>query len=94
MVYKNNHLISMGQVFNMALSLAKTDYDEAQNFFKEYIKYIYEDNKNISLEKAEEIAKRNLGYFAGYFDSDICNIIYKTYECSHPIFGDNPFGVN
>lgn len=95
MKYNGKNLDTMGQVFDTALNLAKTDKEEAQNFFKMYIEHILEDNDEVnSLNEAEKIAKANFGYFAGYYDQKVCDIIYKTYQCSHPIFGNKPFAVD
>lgn len=95
MKYKGKNLSTIGEVFDKALQLAKEDKEEAKEFFKEYIKYIFKNNDKVnSLSEAEKIAKANLGYFAGYYDQEVCDIIYKTYQCSHPIFGDKPFSVS
>lgn len=95
MEYKGKNLSTMGEVFDKALQLAKEDKEEALEFFKEYVKHILEDNDEVnSLDEAEKIAKGNFGYFAGYYDPEVCDIIYKTYQCSHPIFGDKPFEVS
>ena len=95
MEYNGKKLNTIGQVFEAALNLAKTDKKEAQDFFKQYIQFILEDNDKVNtIEEAERIAKSNFGYFAGYFNQEVCDIIYNTYQCSHPIFGDKPFEVN
>lgn len=95
MEYKGKNLKTFGELFDYALNLAKNDKQEAQNFFKEYIKYILEDNDKVNtIEEAERIAKSNFGYFAGYYNQEVCDIIYETYQCSHPIFGDKPFSVS
>lgn len=93
MEYKGKNLKTIGEVFDMALKLAKTDKEEAKEFFKEYINWISMVN-HYSWDKSTEIAKSNFGYFAGYYNPEVCNIIYKTYQCSHPIFGDKPFEVD
>lgn len=93
MEYRGKTYKTMGEVFNEALRLAKTDSYEAQEFFVEYIGYIAHEN-TCDFEKASRIAKSNFGYFAGYYDAETCDIIYKTYQCSHPIFGDKPFSVS
>lgn len=95
MVYKGKKLSTMGEVFDEALRLAKTNKDDALDFFRTYVEYILEDNKEVNtFSEAEKIAKVNLGYFAGYYNQEVCDIIYKTYQCSHPIFGDKPFSVS
>ncbi len=93
MVYNNKTLNTFGELFNEGLRLARENKEEAQEFFKEYINYISKEN-GCSLEEAERIAKSNFGYFAGYYNQEVCDIIYKTYQCSHPIFGDKPFSVS
>lgn len=93
MNYRGKELTTIGKVFDEALRLAKTNKDEAQDFFYEYVNHISFVNK-YSWDKSIEIAKSNLGYFAGYYDQETCDIIYKTYQCSHPIFGDKPFAVD
>ena len=86
---------TFGEVFNKALELAKENKNEAQEFFKQYIQLILEDNDEVNtIEEAERIAKSNFGYFAGYYNQKVCDIIYETYQCSHPIFGDKPFDVS
>ena len=95
MEYKGKKLNTMDQVFEVAINLAKTDKEEAQNFFTLYTEYIFENNNEVSsLDEAERIAKANFGYFAGYYNQKVCDIIYETYQCSHPIFGNKPFEVN
>ena len=95
MKYKGKNLNTMGEVFDKALQLAKENKEESKNFFKLYIEHILENNDKVySLEEAEKIAKANFGYFAGYYNPEVCDIIYKTYQCSHPIFGDKPFSVS
>jgi len=79
MNYRGKELNTIGEVFNEALRLAKTDKDEAQDFFYQYVNHISFANK-YSWDKSIEIAKSNLGYFAGYYDKEVCNIIYKTYQ--------------
>jgi GTP cyclohydrolase I len=60
---------TFGEVFNKALELAKENKNEAQEFFKQYIQFILEDNDKVNtIEEAERIAKSNFGYFAGYYN--------------------------
>ena len=92
MEYKGKNLKTMGEVFDTAIRLAKTDKEEAQNFFKLYVEHILKNNDEVnSLDEAERVAKANFGYFAGYYDPEVCDIIYKTYQCTHPLFGNKPF---
>lgn len=95
MVYEGKEFNTMGEVFNEALHYAKTDKNKAISFFKAYVEHIFNNNKEINTyAEAEKIAKSNFGYFAGYYDAETCDIIYNTYQCSHPIFGDKPYDVS
>ena len=86
---------TFGEIFNKALELAKENKNEAQVYFTEYVQHILNVNDKVNtIEEAEQIAKHNLGYFAGYYNQEVCDIIYETYQCSHPIFGDKPFSVS
>lgn len=93
MIYKGKELNTIGEIFNTALGLARTNKNEAHDFFFQYANYIMEE-KGESFDWAVELAKFNLGYFAGYFPKEICDLIYDTYECIHPIFGRKPYDVS
>ena len=93
MIYEGKELNTIGEVFDEALHCAKTS--KASDFFKAYVEYILNTNDEVNTyAEAEEIAKSNLGYFAGYYDRKTIDIIYKTYQCSHPIFGDKPYDIS
>ena len=96
MIYKDKELSTMDELFSEALRLAKENKkDEAREFFKAYVKAINDENDNCgSLDEAETIAKSNLGYYAGYYNKETCDIIYETYQCEHPIFGKQAFNVS
>ena len=93
MKYRGKEYNTIGEVFNLALKLAKESPEEAKEFFYEYVNYISTAN-HYSWDKSIEIAKCNLGYFAGYYDRETYDIINKIYEAQHPIFGCNPFDVS
>lgn len=61
-----------------------TDQAEADAYLKELIGYYERSHDH---DKALEIAKVNLGYFAGYYDSDTRARVEKLFSCSHPVFG-------
>lgn len=96
MIYEGKKLNTIREVFDEALRCAKTDKNKASDFFKAYVEHILlNTNGEVNTyAEAEEIAKSNLGYFAGYYDRKTIDIIYKTYQCSHPIFGDKPYDVS
>lgn len=93
MIYEGKNLNTIGEVFDEAVHCAKTG--KASDFFKAYVEHIFNVNDKVNTyAEAEEIAKSNLGYFAGYYDKETIDIIYKTYQCSHPILGDKPYDVS
>lgn len=64
--------------------------DDADEYFKGYVEFIQKalDKKPRSDKKtAEEIAKTNLGYYAGYYDQKTRERIERLFNCVHPIFG-------
>lgn len=84
---------SFKDLFEVALKFARIDKDKASTFYNEYVQYVMDINKS-DRDAAERIVKSNLGYFAGYYNKDVCDIIYSTYNCCHPIFGKSPFSVS
>ena len=94
MVFEGKTLKTMGEIFNTALDVAKTgDGVRCQAFLTSYVEYIVSESKNNDAE-AERIAKSNLGYFAGYYSSEVYETINKAYGAVHPVFGGNPFEVS
>lgn len=93
MNFEDIQLLTIGDIFNKALEIAKTgDKERCQLFLKSYSEYINSGN-NISIDKAVDIAKSNLGYFAGYCDRETYDIINNMYNAVHPVFKSNPFNV-
>lgn len=92
MVFEETTLTLMYDIFNKALEVAKSgDSDRCQTFFTAYVNWISEVN-GCCKDSAINIAKGNLGYFAGYYDKDVSDTIYKAYGAIHPILGRFPFG--
>lgn len=86
---------TMEQVFELADSLAKEgDKSKCEQFLKGYAEFIIKASENVTnYEQALNIAKSNLGYFAGYYDRETYDRINKTYGAIHPIFKANPFDI-
>lgn len=94
MVFEGKTLETMGEIFNTALDVAKTgNSDRCQEFLTSYVEYIVSES-NLNVAEAENIAKSNLGYFAGYYSSGVYETINKAYGAVHPVFGKNPFEVS
>ena len=94
MLFEGKTLETMGEIFNTALDVAETgDGDRCQAFLTSYVEYIVsESNSNVA--EAENIAKSNLGYFAGYYSNEVYETINKAYGAVHPVFGRNPFELS
>jgi hypothetical protein len=37
--------------------------------------------------EAESIERQNLGYYAGYYDSETRERVERLFRCAHPVFG-------
>src|SRR3989304_6422117 len=63
-----------------------TDTQEAQEYLEELI---VQNMKRWgqTRERATEVTKINLGYFAGYYNNEIMARVNKLYSTVHPIFG-------
>lgn len=59
---------------------------EADAYFKKLVDYSMTFWGH-SREEAERINKSNLGYFAGYYDSETRERVERLFHCSHPVFG-------
>ena len=82
MYYKANFLNTIGDVFDVALYLAKNGTKtEQENFFQEYAESCANDNA-VTFDEGIRIAQSNLGYFSGYCDNDTCTLIHRVY-CHH-----------
>jgi len=67
-----------------------TDAEDAQQYLKSYVKFIEKILKkepNKDGLTAIEIAKIDIGYWTGYYNSETRARIEKLFFTSHPIFG-------
>ena len=85
---ENKKTLTFGETLKPAMEI--TDEDDAKQYLLYYVSFIQKEiNKNPRKDNktAEEIAKINLGYFAGYYDNETRERIERLFCCSHPIFG-------
>ena len=75
--------ITIGEKYGPAMKI--TDSQKAKDYFELCVKHSMMFGH--SREKAEEIEKSNLGYFAGYYDDETRLRVEKLFCCVHPIFG-------
>ena len=78
--------LTYGDIMRPAMGI--TEQDDADQYFKEYVAYINSVRKPDSKWDAEEVAKHNLGYYAGYYSHEIRLRVERLFKCTHPIFGD------
>ena len=95
MVFENKKYETMRETFELANSLAKDgNKSKCEQFLIEYAKHIIEANEKVTnYEEALNIARSNLGYFAGYYDRKTYDRINKAYGAIHPVFKTNPFKI-
>ena len=95
MVFENKKYETMGEIFSLANSLAKEGAkSKCEDFLIAYATSILDANESVAnYEDALKIAKSNLGYFAGYFNSTTYERVNKTYGAIHPVFKTNPFNI-
>lgn len=60
---------------------------EAQDFTNRAIRHMLDHNPNLTVDKATEIFKSNLGYIAGYYDFATRERANELFGAIHPIFG-------
>ncbi len=75
---------TIGELYRPAMQIK--DAAEAREYFAELVRW---HSKKWGKTESESIAtmKSNLGYFAGYYDSETRQRVETLFECSHPIFG-------
>jgi hypothetical protein len=86
---ENKETLTYGECLSPAMSI--TDKSDANQYLNAYVNYIQKhldkeprsDNKT-----ALEIAKINIGYYAGYYDTETSKRVNRLFDCHHPIFGD------
>lgn len=77
-----------GKILEVAIAI--TDPKDAKQYLKAYIDFIQADidrNPTRKGDNAENIAKGNIGYYAGYYDNEVRARIEQLYSCAHPVFG-------
>jgi len=80
--------LTFGETLSPAMEI--TDPEDAQQYLDEYVKYIQvalDKNPRDDDMSAEQIAKVNLGYFAGYYNNETIGRVEELFMCSHPVFG-------
>jgi hypothetical protein len=58
---------------------------EADRYFEQLVTDQLE--AGVPREKAEDIERANLGYFAGYYDRETRERVERLFRCKHPVLG-------
>ncbi len=62
-----------------------TDEKEAAEYFEATVQFGMRKHGQ-SREEATLWMKTNLGYFAGYYGSDVSARVQRLFRCTHPVF--------
>lgn len=77
---------TVGELYGPAMKVDTKE--EAEEMLLEITCYIRSrDTEGKTEEQITNIAKCNLGYYAGYYDHDTRRRVERLYECAHPVFG-------
>jgi len=76
---------TIGEKYNPILDISRQDY--ADEYFERCVQHTMSYGK--TREEAEKIERQNIGYYAGYFSSEVAERVNRLFRTSHPIFGGN-----
>ena len=68
------------------LAMRITEEDSARTAFASLVR-LQMHQSGCTREEAETIQRRNLGYFAGYYDHETRARVERLFQCEHPYFG-------
>ena len=77
-------IITMGDKYRPAMEI--TTKNEATEYFERCVEHTMRIGGK-TREEAESLEKKNIGYFAGYYDHETRMRVEQLYNCVHPIFG-------
>lgn len=86
---ESKEILTYGECLSPAMEI--TDIENAKQYLNGYVAYLQKhlDNEPRDDNKtALEIAKINLGYWAGYYSDTVSKRVKELFNASHPIFGD------
>ena len=81
--------ITIGEKYRPAMEI-KTQ-EEADNYFEDLVEHnlaMRQRREEIpDVELAKKVERHNLGYYAGYYDSETRERVERLFKCCHPVFG-------
>lgn len=72
-----------GEMYDPAMKI--TDPEKANEYFEACVEYAMRFGH--SRETAEATQRSNIGYWAGYYDSETADRVYRLFGAAHPVFG-------
>lgn len=75
--------MTVGELYGPAMEVQTQQ--EADNQFFVIVQHLM--RKGRFREEAEAMARSNIGYYAGYYDSETRQRVERLFRCSHPVFG-------
>jgi hypothetical protein len=83
---ENKETLTTGETLEPAMNI--TDQNDAIQYFTAYAQFMFQHYEpSDTYENAVKICKSNLGYYAGYYDSETRKRVEKLFSCVHPFFG-------
>ena len=90
---ESKEVMTFGESLGPAMEI--TEQEDASQYFKNYVAFIQEchdKEPRLDDKTAEQVARENLGYYAGYYDHITRLRVEKLFSCTHPIFGEALLG--
>ena len=78
------HLKQTKELYGPAMEI--TNSEEADAYLKELVNYYVELGN--PPDRAEDIVRTNLSWYAGYFDHETRLRVERLFDCQHPILGE------
>ncbi len=75
---------TLGEKYGPAMDIH--DQDAADHYLEQCITHTMATSK-LSREEAENVEKENIGYWAGYCDTETRYRVERLFRCAHPILG-------
>jgi hypothetical protein len=82
-------VMTYGDKYRPAMEM--TDPQEAAEYFEVCVQHCMRHGK--TRQEAEDIERKNLGYYAGYYSTETRLRVEKLFSCQHPFFGKAADGV-
>lgn len=75
---------TIGERYSPAMAI--TDQAKADEYFEELVSEQIQCG-NVTRERAEEIERQSLAYYAGYYGDATRARVEQLFRCEHPVFG-------